>query len=170
MAALPDGLRAALADRYRIDRELGRGGMATVYLAHDLKHDRPVALKAAASRARRRPRDLNASSGRSEPRLASSTPTFISRSGLGRSRRACFGTRCRTYEGESLARPTAAARCNCRSRMRSRTSARAGGARARLRPPSMGLSTGIIKPENILLSDGPGSGGGLSAWRKGLEA
>ena len=38
-------LASALADRYRIDRELGRGGMATVYLAHDLRHDRPVALK-----------------------------------------------------------------------------------------------------------------------------
>jgi eukaryotic-like serine/threonine-protein kinase len=38
-------LQAALAARYRIERELGRGGMATVYLAHDLKHDRPVALK-----------------------------------------------------------------------------------------------------------------------------
>jgi serine/threonine-protein kinase len=38
-------LADALADRYRIERELGRGGMATVYLAHDLKHDRPVALK-----------------------------------------------------------------------------------------------------------------------------
>ena len=40
-----DGLRATLADRYRIERELGRGGMATVYLAQDLRHDRPVALK-----------------------------------------------------------------------------------------------------------------------------
>jgi len=38
-------LAAALADRYRVERELGRGGMATVYLAQDLKHDRPVALK-----------------------------------------------------------------------------------------------------------------------------
>ena len=34
-----------MADRYPIERELGRGGMATVYLAHDLRHDRPVALK-----------------------------------------------------------------------------------------------------------------------------
>jgi serine/threonine-protein kinase len=39
-------LRASLASRYRVERELGRGGMATVYLAHDLKHGRPVALKA----------------------------------------------------------------------------------------------------------------------------
>ena len=38
-------LSAVLADRYRIERELGQGGMATVYLAHDLKHDRQVALK-----------------------------------------------------------------------------------------------------------------------------
>jgi serine/threonine-protein kinase len=38
-------LTAALKDRYHIERELGVGGMATVYLAHDLRHDRPVAIK-----------------------------------------------------------------------------------------------------------------------------
>ena len=38
-------LRAALADSYAVERELGRGGMATVYLALDLRHDRQVALK-----------------------------------------------------------------------------------------------------------------------------
>ena len=40
-----DHLQADLADRYLLERELGRGGMATVYLARDLRHKRPVALK-----------------------------------------------------------------------------------------------------------------------------
>jgi serine/threonine protein kinase len=39
-------LKAALAERYALERKIGAGGMATVYLARDLKHDRPVALKA----------------------------------------------------------------------------------------------------------------------------
>jgi tRNA A-37 threonylcarbamoyl transferase component Bud32/dienelactone hydrolase len=45
MSDVFDRLKAALAERYAIERELGRGGMATVYLAHDLKHDRQVAVK-----------------------------------------------------------------------------------------------------------------------------
>src|SRR4051812_5937968 len=40
-----EGIVAALADRYRIERELGAGGMATVYLAEDVKHRRQVAIK-----------------------------------------------------------------------------------------------------------------------------
>jgi TolB-like protein/Tfp pilus assembly protein PilF len=45
MADVLDRLRTALVERYTIDRELGRGGMATVYLAQDLKHHRSVAIK-----------------------------------------------------------------------------------------------------------------------------
>lgn len=40
-----DRLKSALADRYAIERELGAGGMATVYMAHDLKLHREVAVK-----------------------------------------------------------------------------------------------------------------------------
>ncbi len=45
MPELLDRLKTALADRYTIEHELGAGGMATVYLAEDLKHHRKVAVK-----------------------------------------------------------------------------------------------------------------------------
>ncbi len=45
MADILDRIKVALSDRYAIEREIGSGGMATVYLARDLKHDRKVAVK-----------------------------------------------------------------------------------------------------------------------------
>jgi len=45
MSGIPEPLAGALADRYRLERELGRGGMATVYVARDMKHNRSVAIK-----------------------------------------------------------------------------------------------------------------------------
>src|SRR5690349_9394962 len=45
MAEPPDALRTSLAGRYDVERELGEGGMATVYLAEDVRHGRKVAIK-----------------------------------------------------------------------------------------------------------------------------
>ena len=68
-------LAAALADRYRVGRELGHGGMATVYLADDLKHGRKVAIKilkpeiAAAIGAERFVREIRTSAGLQHPHI-----------------------------------------------------------------------------------------------------
>ena len=68
-------LSAALADRYTLERELGRGGMAPVYLAHDLKHGRHVALKvlrpelAASLGTDRFLRDIQVAAGLSHPHV-----------------------------------------------------------------------------------------------------
>jgi len=45
MSDLRSQLQEGLGGSYALEHELGRGGMATVFLARDLKHDRPVALK-----------------------------------------------------------------------------------------------------------------------------
>ncbi|MGE0554937.1 MAG: protein kinase [Gemmatimonadales bacterium] len=68
-------LATALADRYRVERELGQGGMATVYLAEDLKHHRPVAIKllrpelAAALGGERFVREIETTAGLNHPHI-----------------------------------------------------------------------------------------------------
>jgi serine/threonine-protein kinase len=70
-----DALRAGLADRYTIERELGHGGMATVYLALDLRHHRKVAIKVlrddigAAIGGRRFSREIEIAAGLSHPNI-----------------------------------------------------------------------------------------------------
>ena len=75
MPELLERLQRALADRYRVERELGEGGMATVYLATDLRHDRAVALKvlkpdlAAALGAERFLREIKTTAGLTHPHI-----------------------------------------------------------------------------------------------------
>ncbi len=52
MTDITSRLSTALDDRYKIESHLGEGGMANVYLAHDLKHGRKVAVKSAPARTR----------------------------------------------------------------------------------------------------------------------
>jgi len=67
MQNVTEELRTALIDRYVIESELGEGGMATVYLAHDTKHNRKVALKVM------------------KPELAAAAPAHSAAARLGRS-------------------------------------------------------------------------------------
>jgi len=75
MSEVSERLEAAMADRYAIERELGQGGMATVYLADDLKHDRKVAIKvlkpelAAVLGAERFVQEIKTTAGLSHPHI-----------------------------------------------------------------------------------------------------
>jgi serine/threonine protein kinase len=64
MSEPADRLKASLVDHYRIERELGAGGMARVYLAQDLKHDRQVAVKVLRCTTRARPTACSSTSCR----------------------------------------------------------------------------------------------------------
>ena len=143
-------LSTALADRYRIERELGAGGMATVYLAQDLKHDRQVAIKvlrpelAAALGAERFLREIETTAKLSHPHIL---PLLR----LGRGRRRSSTTSCRYVEGESLRD-----RLDREKQLPRRRRAR--GSRARWPTRSSyahahGVVHRDIKPENILLDE-----------------
>src|SRR5262245_10850790 len=142
-------LAAALADRYRVGGELGHGGMATVYLAEDIKHGRKVAIKilrpevAAAIGAERFVREIRTSAGLQHPHIlglidsgeASGTAYYVMP----------------LVEGESL-----------RDRLRREKQVSIPDAVRLITPVASALDyahrRGIIhrdiKPENILLQDG----------------
>ena len=100
MVDAPDGLPDSLADRYRIEREIGVGGMATVYLARDLRHGRAVALKllrpdlAAAMSVERFQREVTVTAALQHPHIL---PLFDSGESAG-----CFYYVTPYVEGESL--------------------------------------------------------------------
>ncbi len=119
MTTPPPGLAAALSDRYRIERELGQGGMATVYLAHDLKHDRQVAIKvlrpelAAVIGAERFVHEITTTADLQHPNIL---PLFDS----GQRRRLPL-LRHAVRRGRDAARPAGTASGSCRSTRASRS-------------------------------------------------
>jgi tetratricopeptide (TPR) repeat protein len=148
--SVPDPpLTDALRDHYLLEHELGRGGMATVYLAHDLKHDRPVALKAlhaelgAAMGSERFLREIRTTARLQHPHIL---PIFDSGAVGGR-----LWFTMPYVEGESL-----------RSRLRREVQLPVEEAVRIARETALALDHahrhGVvhrdIKPENILLSDG----------------
>ena len=147
-----DRLASALSDRYRIERELGQGGMATVYLAQDLKHDRKVAVKvlrpelAAVIGAERFLREIKTTANLQHPHIL---PLFDS--GRTVPDDASCSTSCRSSRANrsatgSIARSSSRSPTRCASRPKS--------------PSALdyahrhGVIHRDIKPENILLHDG----------------
>ena len=149
MPELLDSLRDALADRYAVERELGRGGMATVFLAEDRKHGRPVAIKvlhaelAAALGAERFLREIEIAARLQHPHIL---PLYDSGSAAG------FLFYVMPYvEGESLRdRLNREKQLSVEDTLRVATEVAAALAYAH----SRGVVHRDIKPENIMLSGG----------------
>src|SRR5438128_7673422 len=142
-------LRDALADRYAVERELGRGGMATVFLAEDLKHRRPVAIKvlhpelAAAAGADRFLREIEVAARLQHPHIV---PLYDSGAAAG------FLYYVMPYvEGESLR-----ARLEREKQLSLEDTLRIAGevAGALAYAHSHGVVHRDIKPENVMLSGG----------------
>ena len=156
-------LNAALAGRYEIEREIGRGGMATVYLARDVRHNRHVALKVLEPRTRRGARRravLSRDPGHGEP--AASEPAAAVR--LGRGGRAAV-LRHAVRRGRDAAAP---------ARAREAAAGRRGGAhrdgdreRARLRAPARRDPSRPQAGEHSA-ADGPAGGRRLRHRARGL--
>jgi len=158
MADPPQDLSAALAGRYTLEHELGRGGMATVYLATDLKHQRPVALKvlrpelAAALGAERFLREITLTAGLHHPHILPLLDSGSAADGEGGVRPGPFLYYTMPYvAGESL-----------RDRLRRERQLPVEDALRIVREVADALDyahrQGVvhrdIKPENILLEDG----------------
>ena len=150
MSNITEKLKAAIADRYVIERELGAGGMATVYLAEDLKHDRKVALKvlkpelAAVIGAERFLQEIKTTANLQHPHILP-----LLRLGRGRRLPVLRHAVRRGRDAAGQAGPRDAAR------------RRRGGADRHARSPTRsttrtgkGVIHRDIKPENILLHDG----------------
>ena len=152
MTDLRTALQAALGDRYRLERELGRGGMATVYLAQDLRHDRPVALKvlhpelAASLGPERFQREIRMAARLQHPHILS-----IHDSGevAATPRRPSSGSRCRSSRASRCATGSSASG-SCRWTTRVRIGREAADALEYAH--RHGIIHRDIKPENILLS------------------
>jgi serine/threonine-protein kinase len=150
---VPEKVREALADRYAIERELGRGGMGVVYLARDLRHDRPVALKillpelAARSGSERFQREINFAARLQHPHILT-----VLDSGTAGERDAGVGQLWFTMpfvEGESLRdRLRREGRLPLKDALRITTEA----ARALDYAHQHGVIHRDVKPENILLT------------------